>query len=42
VNPRLDPQAFTITTVPQRLAKQKKDPWAEFAKLRQGLPKEMT
>ena len=40
VNPKLNPQAFTIATVPQRLAKQKKDPWADFAKVCQGLLKE--
>jgi bifunctional non-homologous end joining protein LigD len=41
VNPKLDPQAFTIATVPQRITKQKKDPWADFAKVHQDLPKEI-
>jgi bifunctional non-homologous end joining protein LigD len=38
VTPKLDPSAFTVRSVPDRLAKLKADPWAEFPKLRQQLP----
>jgi DNA primase len=38
VTPKLDPQAFTIATVPKRLAAQKKDPWADFGASRVVLP----
>jgi bifunctional non-homologous end joining protein LigD len=38
VTPKLDPQAFTIATVPKRLAAQNKDPWAEFDESRVVLP----
>jgi bifunctional non-homologous end joining protein LigD len=31
------PTAFTVLTVPDRLAKLKADPWAELAKLRQTI-----
>lgn len=34
----LDPQDFTIRTVPGRLARRKKDPWAGFDKARVVLP----
>jgi bifunctional non-homologous end joining protein LigD len=34
---RLKPQAFTIRTVPKRLEKLRKDPWAGFFKLKQSL-----
>jgi len=37
---KLDPAAFTIATVPQRLAKQKRDPWAGFDATDQHLPKD--
>ncbi len=37
VTARLDPQAFTIHTVPARLAKLKADPWAGFTDARQTL-----
>jgi bifunctional non-homologous end joining protein LigD len=40
VNAKLDPQAFTLGTVPQRVARQKRDPWAELPQLAQRLPKE--
>jgi bifunctional non-homologous end joining protein LigD len=35
---KLDPSAFTLRTVPARLARLKADPWADFRKLRQELP----
>jgi bifunctional non-homologous end joining protein LigD len=38
VTPKLDLQAFTIKTVPDRLAKLKADPWAGFDSARQKLP----
>lgn len=38
VTPKLDPSAFTLRTVPERLAKRTADPWADFHKLRQALP----
>jgi bifunctional non-homologous end joining protein LigD len=38
VTPKLEPQAFTLTTVPDRLAKLKTDPWADFDAARRGLP----
>ncbi|MCO6419009.1 DNA ligase D [Siccirubricoccus sp. KC 17139] len=41
VNAKLDPQAFTIATVPPRLARQKRDPWAGMESLDQRLPKEI-
>jgi bifunctional non-homologous end joining protein LigD len=34
----LDPQAFTIRTVPGRLEQISGDPWREMGKIRQGLP----
>lgn len=34
---RLKPAAFTIKTVPTRLAKLKKDPWEDFFKVKQSL-----
>ena len=37
VTAKLDPQAFTLRTVPQRLAKQKAHPWVGFDDLRQGI-----
>ena len=38
VGPKLDPAAFTVRTVPQRLARQKKDPWAGYDATDQRLP----
>ena len=37
VTDKLDPQAFTIHTVPARIAKLKADPWAGFSDARQTL-----
>jgi bifunctional non-homologous end joining protein LigD len=39
VTESLDPQAFTIATVPKRLAKLRHDPWKDFDKARVRLPK---
>ncbi|HEY1931437.1 MAG TPA: DNA ligase D [Acetobacteraceae bacterium] len=38
VTRKLDPSAFTMRSVPGRLAQLQADPWAEFPKLRQQLP----
>jgi bifunctional non-homologous end joining protein LigD len=38
VTEKLDPQSFTLRTIPARLAKLKTDPWADFAKAAQPLP----
>lgn len=38
VTAKLDPSAFTVRTVPARLAKLKKDPWADFTASGQRLP----
>ena len=38
VKPGLDPSAFTIRTVPERLKRMKKDPWNGFSILAQTLP----
>ena len=37
VTDKLDPQAFTIHTVPARVAKLKADPWAGYTDARQTL-----
>jgi bifunctional non-homologous end joining protein LigD len=34
----LDPLSFTVLTVPDRLARRRRDPWAEYFALRQRLP----
>ena len=38
VTPDLDPSRFTLHTVPDRLARQRHDPWEGFAALQQKLP----
>jgi bifunctional non-homologous end joining protein LigD len=38
VTPKLDLQAYTMKTVPDRLAKLKTDPWADFEASRRPLP----
>ena len=38
VKPGLDPAAFTVLTVPKRLAGQKRDPWLDFDRVDQALP----
>jgi bifunctional non-homologous end joining protein LigD len=38
VTPKLDLQAFTLKTVPERLQKLKSDPWANFETSRRQLP----
>jgi bifunctional non-homologous end joining protein LigD len=38
VKPGLDPAAFTVRTVPARLAKLRRDPWVGFAATDQTLP----
>ncbi|HEY8580445.1 MAG TPA: non-homologous end-joining DNA ligase [Beijerinckiaceae bacterium] len=38
VTPALDPAAFTVRTVPERLRGLSRDPWAEMTTLRQRLP----
>jgi bifunctional non-homologous end joining protein LigD len=37
----LDPAAYTIHTVPKRLAKLKKDPWADYWQLKQKLTRQV-
>lgn len=38
VNAKLDPTAFTLRNTPQRLARQKRDPWEGFDQARRPLP----
>lgn len=38
VTPKLDPAAFTLLTVPRRLAKLKSDPWDGFAAAARAIP----
>ncbi len=42
VTDKLDPAAFTIATVPDRLRRQRKDPWSDFAQAARPLPKAST
>ena len=37
LRPSLDPNSFTVTTVPARLAAQRKDPWAGYFRTRQTI-----
>jgi bifunctional non-homologous end joining protein LigD len=39
LTPKLDPAQFTVETVPPRIERQRKDPWAEYFRLRQRLSK---
>lgn len=39
LTPRLDPASFTALTAPSRVARQRKDPWADYFKSKQRLPK---
>ncbi|HVC60800.1 MAG TPA: non-homologous end-joining DNA ligase [Acetobacteraceae bacterium] len=38
VTRKLDPSVFTLNSVPERLARQRSDPWEGFSRLRQQLP----
>ena len=38
MTPKLDPQSFTVATVPPRLAKQRSAPWPDFDEIDQVLP----
>jgi bifunctional non-homologous end joining protein LigD len=37
LRPGLKPAEFNIHTVPERLAKQKSDPWADYFNVKQGI-----
>jgi bifunctional non-homologous end joining protein LigD len=37
LTPRLDPAAFTVATVPSRLKRLRKDPWADYFRLEQRI-----
>ena len=39
LTPSLDPASFTVLTVPQRLARQRRDPWADYFTLKQRFSK---
>ena len=41
LGPKLTSEMFTVTTVPRRLARQKRDPWADFFGNEQKLPSEV-
>jgi bifunctional non-homologous end joining protein LigD len=41
VTPKLDPSRFTVHSVPERLAKLKKDPWQGFDEANQYLPDQL-
>jgi bifunctional non-homologous end joining protein LigD len=38
LTPALDPASFTVSTVPPRLARQKKEPWRDYFTMKQRLP----
>jgi bifunctional non-homologous end joining protein LigD len=40
VTAKLDPQSFTVATVPQRLARQRSAPWPDFETIDQVLPRQ--
>jgi len=42
LSPRVTPDAFTVRTVPSRLARLRRDPWADYWTCRQRLTKAMT
>ena len=42
LSPRVTPDAFTVKTVPARLARLRRDPWADYWTCRQRLTKAMT
>jgi bifunctional non-homologous end joining protein LigD len=41
LTPRLQPRSFTMVTLPVRLARLRRDPWAEYWSSRQGLTARM-
>jgi DNA primase len=41
VTPKLDPAAFNLRTVPDRVAREKRDPWEGFDAADQILPERM-
>jgi len=41
LKPSFDPAAFTVVTVPKRLARVRKDPWTEYWRSRQKLTRQM-
>jgi bifunctional non-homologous end joining protein LigD len=38
LGPKLKPNQFTVLNLPQRLARQKSDPWADIGRVKQKLP----
>jgi bifunctional non-homologous end joining protein LigD len=41
LTPSLDPASFTVRTVPRRLARLRRDPWADYWTMRQKVTKQM-
>ena len=39
--PTIDPQAFTVLTVPELLAKRRVDPWADLLITKQTIPRDL-
>lgn len=39
--PGIDPQAFTVRTVPELLARRRVDPWAELLDTKQTIPRDL-